>query len=125
MNRSIKILLTAAAFLFTNNAEASIASSFSESWTESYKTARQSLLPASGASGIPIAIPDRRKAGRGVHQIDPVTDTELIDLQEDLSAHFSARASVFGRNAEVSVVSRNVVCLLKRKQLIYPFHSFF
>lgn len=124
MKRPTKIALLVAAILLAWNA-AGFSASVSEHRSLFFQTPVQSILPsAHSPQGEPLAYPDNRPTKPGILQIDSLSDVELGGLHMDISVTQSAPVPQYGYKTGFGAETGNIVLLLQRKKIIYPFHSF-
>jgi len=124
MSKSIKILLLAAALLYSGNATASLIT-FSGTWSPTGEEPVTILSSVLNAQSTPQGIPARQHADRGIYLSDTFSERDLNEIQEESRKLSELAALKHKRVSENLFISRPANLGFELKKIIYPFHSFF
>lgn len=124
MSKSIKILLLAAALLYSGNATASLIT-FSGIWSPTGEEPVTILSSVLNAQSTPQGIPARQQADRGIYLSDTFSERDLNEIQEESRKLSELAALKHKRVSENLFISRPANLGFELKKIIYPFHSFF
>jgi len=124
MSKSIKILLLAAALLYSGNATASLIT-FSGTWSPTGEEPVTILSSVLNAQSTPQGIPARQHADRGIYLSDTFSERDLNEIQEESRKLSELAALEHKRVSENLFISRPANLGFELKKIIYPFHSFF
>lgn|SRR6056297_2241146 len=124
MSKSIKILLLAAALLYSGNATASLIT-FSGIWSPTGEEPVTILSSVLNAQSTPQGIPARQHADRGIYLSDTFSERDLNEIQEESRKLSELAALEHKRVSENLFISRPANLGFELKKIIYPFHSFF
>jgi len=124
MSKSIKILLLAAALLYSGNATASLIT-FSGTWSPTGEEPLTILSSVLNAQSTPQGIPARQHADRGIYLSDTFSERDLNEIQEESRKLSELAALEHKRVSENLFISRPANLGFELKKIIYPFHSFF